>query len=114
MALAYGPRAGDQSSWAHAHAAHSAALQGRQDWLHAALAMQRAAEAEPDQARWAQERDRLLDCIPEAPAAALQVLRCTIFHACPCSRPGFPWACRYSRSELTEGLLHEDAAMHCS
>ena len=75
MALAYGPRRGEQSSWAHAHAAHSAALQARLEWLPAALAMQLAAEAEPDQARWAQERDRLLDCIPDAPAAVLQVLR---------------------------------------
>jgi hypothetical protein len=73
VALAYGPRTGERSAWAQAHAAQSAALQARQEWLPAALAMQRAAELEPDQAAWAAERDRMLLCIPEQPAAILQV-----------------------------------------
>lgn len=32
VALAYGPKAGDVSRWPHAHAAHSAALEGTKVW----------------------------------------------------------------------------------
>ena len=73
VALAYGPTMGEGSAWGHAHSAHSAALEAGQEWLPAALAMQRAVERDPAQPRWATARDRLLLRIPEQPAAILQV-----------------------------------------
>ena len=72
MALAYGTEAGPGGGWAHAHAAQSAALEGAQHWLEAALAMQRAAECDPAQPLWGRERDRLLLRLPEQQAAILQ------------------------------------------
>jgi hypothetical protein len=72
VALAYGPGGG---GWAPAHAALSGAHEGAQAWLEAALAMQRAAEADSAQPVWARERDRLALRLPEQQAALLQARR---------------------------------------
>ena len=44
-----------------------------QDFVVAALAMQRAVELDGEEPQWRSERDRLLLCVPEQTSALLQV-----------------------------------------
>ncbi|KAK9830094.1 hypothetical protein WJX72_009753 [[Myrmecia] bisecta] len=72
VALTYGPQADGQCCLARAHAAQSAAYEGLQDNVPAALAMQIALELEPGSEEYESDLERLMRRIPDPPAAALQ------------------------------------------
>ncbi len=50
-----------------------------QDFVMAALAMQKALELDSEEPQWLTERDRLLLCIPEQTAALLQVFKLSTY-----------------------------------